>query len=400
MRKATTSSFVGALLALVLAAGPGAARLVAAARDLPGALEPLALPVRPEYERALKRLYLSVPDEFGVAATPEQRAIYLTFIQHAYSELIEALPAYTRIDIAVSAAQGAGELARLKAVAGDRPLVLHTLDDVKGGLDMWAQDLGERIVVDGQDRFLVPMAVESGDEYNRELSRSRAEVARDVFGDMIVQADFVFEGGNLAFDRVGNRLRVFIGYNDVWLTIENYARLGRTLSVDDVTRIVSSDFGGAEVVVVGKEQQSPRLFHLDQAFILLGDGTAVVNRIVDGSSRERTQLEATRRQLEGLGYRTLVIDHRQEHVARYQMSTNAVPFVDQQTGEKRIIFPVFPGEVKAGSVGVEQLGEKDLQGKGLAAYRTYAAAGYQPVPIRDYAHVVGGNTHCITNVLD
>ncbi|MEZ5285026.1 MAG: hypothetical protein R2712_09505 [Vicinamibacterales bacterium] len=156
-----------------------------------------------------------------------------------------------------------------------------------------------------------------------------------MFGDRTIAADFVFEGGNLAFDRIGSRTRVFIGYNDVRLTIENHARQGHEMSVDDVRGLVSEDFGGAEVVVVGRQQQSPLLFHLDQAFTLLDGQVAVVNRIVGPASPEQRQLQATESQLKALGYRRLPSSTRAGRRRRLPGSTNAVPFVDAATGRRR-----------------------------------------------------------------
>ncbi|MGE0815711.1 MAG: hypothetical protein AB7O28_21860 [Vicinamibacterales bacterium] len=383
--------FVAFALALAAApapraAGTGAARLTAE--------------VQPEYARALKRVYLSIPDPYrppGAAAVDPHR--HVEFARNAYSELITALPAYTAIELAVSDRVEPGLVEALRAAAGPRPFSVHVIERLHADLDMWAQDLGERVTVGGEDRFLVPMAVDARVAYNGELSRSRQRVARRVFGDRIIDAGFVFEGGNLAFDRVGDRTRVFIGYNDVRLTVENYRRLGRTLDAAAVSGLVADAFDGADVVVVGRETQSPLLFHLDQAFVLLGDGVAVVNRLVGPPSREQRQLEATASRLKALGYRLLPIDHTQDDVESYRVSTNAVPFLDAATGRRTIIFPVFPGEVAKGAP-AGRLTREVLVGKALAAYRTYEAAGYLPVPIRDFAHLVGGNTHCIANVLD
>ncbi len=357
-----------------------------------------AVQVRPEYERALKSVYLSVPSRFRdprQAAAPDR---HIEFVRAAYSELIAALPAYTSIDLAVADSDQDGVAGHLRSVAATRPFRTHVVEQLHAELDMWAQDLGEPIIVDGENRFLVPMSLDENVSYNGELAGSRRRVAHRVFPNRTVDADFVFEGGNLAFDRVGDGTRVFIGYNDVLLTIENYRRRGRSLDTAGVAQMVAADFGGAEVVVVGRSQQSPLLFHLDQAFILLGSNVAVVNRIVGPPSREQRQLEDTRTQLERLGYRTIAIDHTQSDVETYRISTNAVPFVDAQTGRKTILFPVFPGEAKGAPQG--RLRRDHLTGKSLAAYKAYEAAGYLPVPIRDFAHAVGGNTHCITNVLD
>jgi len=389
-RRATRLFIAGALWAIWIQGAPAAGGRPVGSADVQ---------VRPEYERALNRVYLSLPDEYR---GPRDAAIdahrHVQFVQQAYSELIASLPSYTNIDIAVSNRAEAALVATLRAVAGVRPFRVHVIDRLHADLDMWAQDLGERISIDGEDRFLVPMPIDERVAYNGEISRSRQGVAKRVFEDRTVEADFVFEGGNLAFDRAGDRPRVFIGYNDVQLTIENYRRLGHALDADGVARKVAADFGGAEVVVMGRAQQSPFLFHLDQAFILLGSDLAVVNRIVGPASREQQQLEMTRARLKALGYRTLAIDHTQADVENYQVSTNAVPFVDAETGKKTILFPVFPGETKGTPQG--RLTREQLTGKALAAYRTYEAAGYLPIPIRDFAHLVGGNTHCITNVLN
>jgi hypothetical protein len=354
--------------------------------------------VRPEYERTLKRVYFSIPDEYhGAREAAVDPHRHVAFVQHAYAELIAALPPYTRIDVAVSNTSDAALVERLRATAGPRPFQTHVIERLHADLDMWAQDLGERMLVDGDERFLVPMPIDPAVAYNGELSLWRRRVSQTLFGSNLLEADFVFEGGNLAFDRVDGRLRVFVGYNDVLLTIENYRRLGRRLDADAVKGLVSATFGGAEVVVVGREQQSPRLFHLDQAFMLLADNVAVVNRLVGPPTREQRQLEATRTALEGLGYRTIPIDHTQADIEGYRTSTNGVPFVDADTGEKKVIFPVFPGEVRGTPQG--RLTLDHLTGKALAAFRAYEAAGYHPIPIRDFAHIVGGSTHCITNVV-
>lgn len=365
-----------------------------------GRLADLRIQVRPEYERGLKRVYLSVPDEVHASKTPRVAPHrHVQFVEQAYAELIAALPRYTTIDLAISDRHQSAIVDGLRTVAGARQMNVQVVDRLHADLDMWAQDLGEPISVDGRDLFLVPMLIDPKVGYNGDISQSRQRVARRVFDDRVVDADFVFEGGNLAFDRVGDRSRVFIGFNDVRLTIENYKRRGRSLDVEGVAELVSRDFGGAEVVVMGRQLQSRFLFHLDQAFILLGDDVAVVNRILGPPSPEQRQLEATRSRLTALGYRTMAIDHTQADVEGYRVSTNAVPFVDAETGQKTIIFPVFPGELK-GAPPRGPLSGEHLAGKALAAYRVYEAAGYLPIPVRDLSHVVGGNTHCMANVLD
>ncbi|MGH9391759.1 MAG: hypothetical protein ACRD1Z_19330 [Vicinamibacteria bacterium] len=40
-----------------------------------------------------------------------------------------------------------------------------------------------------------------------------------------------------------------------------------------------------------------------------------------------------------------------------------------------------------------------LLGKAALAYDLYRDLGYEPSPLRDVTHPLGGNTHCILNVL-
>jgi len=43
--------------------------------------------------------------------------------------------------------------------------------------------------------------------------------------------------------------------------------------------------------------------------------------------------------------------------------------------------------------------EDDLTNEGLAAYRAFREAGYEPIPVRNFTFDQKGSLHCITNVL-
>ncbi|MEZ5421226.1 MAG: hypothetical protein R2708_28335 [Vicinamibacterales bacterium] len=237
------------------------------------------------------------------------------------------------------------------------------------------------------------MAIDDQASYNGDPARSRGRSPAGC-SRTIVDAGFVFEGGNLAFDRVGDRTRVFIGYNDVPLTIDNYRRQGRALDLDGVV-IMAADFGGAEVRWWGARSRARSCSTSTRR----SSCSATVWRSSTASSGRRrassSKLEATRSQARA----ARLPDHRHRPHAvggrELPISTNAVPFVDATTGRRTVVFPVFPGEcgTPEGRLSVEH-----LKGKALAAYRAYLAAGYQPVPVRDFAHALGGNTHCIANV--
>ena len=119
----------------------------------------------------------------------------------------------------------------------------------------------------------------------RDITHSREIIAAALFRrSAVARADFVFEGGNLSVDRAGDALRVFIGYNDLLMTVRAYRARGRRMTIAGAAENVSAWLGGAEVVVMGTDAQSPWLPHVDQAFALVGGQTAVVNTVDEGSS--------------------------------------------------------------------------------------------------------------------
>ena len=73
--------------------------------------------------------------------------------------------------------------------------------------------------------------------------------------------------------------------------------------------------------------------------------------------------------------------------------------MDKSTGKRKILYPVFPGELKDGAYRKGRLSPDDLTGKGLRAYDVYRELGYEPLPVRDHAHKHGGSLHCLVNPL-
>lgn len=345
----------------------------------------------PEYERRLGRVLLLVP------AAEEGEAKRALLLQAAYREILTVLPPHTVVEVAVSGKDEAFVRETLRAVGARETTRLHVVSPVE--LDMWAQDVGESVVLDGKPHFLVSATSSTSNAKNHILTSSRSTLAKEVFGvDSAVETSFVFEAGNWAFDRTPDGLRVFVGYNDVEATIQQEAERGRRVSQRAVLESISSVLAGAEVVMLGTERQSPYIFHLDQAFVLLADRTAVVAQIERKGSPEARQLAEIRRQLEEHGYRTLAIPHTLEEVRQYRSSTNVVPFVDAD-GRRRLLFPVFASEL-AKEPRRRPLTKDDLTGKARVAFETYEAAGYAPTPVPDFVSGAGGSIHCVINVLD
>lgn len=80
----------------------------------------------------------------------------------------------------------------------------------------------------------------------------------------------------------------------------------------------------------------------------------------------------------------------------HRSSVNVVPFFDREAGRKRVLLPVFPGELSEDATVVDR---RALGGKAAVAFDLYRDLGYEPSPLRDVTHTLGGNTHCIVNVL-
>jgi hypothetical protein len=332
--------------------------------------------VRPEYQRTLSRALVCFPDASG----DTEPAALSRFLEVAFRDLRSVLPSYATVELAARRPQP--EL---------RGADLHLVDDPEIEVELWAQDIGEPVLLEGRERFLVASPMPAAMGAASRMSVDRKRLAELIFGrENVAEARFVFEGGNLAFDE---RL-VLVGGNDVSRTI---AASGEIRSRRRVLEVVASTFGGIEAVEMGSEPPSPLLQHLDQAFVLLDDRVAVVCRIEGGGlEREERQLRYYAGQLRDLGYRLCFLDHGASDLTSYRSSINVVPFFDREAGRKRVLLPIFPGELSEDATVVDR---KALLGKAARAFDLYRDLGYEPSPLRDVTHPLGGNTHCILNVL-
>jgi hypothetical protein len=349
--------------------GLGAASLL----RLPERARPV---VRPEYQRTLERALVLYPD----ASRDTDPSALSRFLEAAFADLRSVLPSYTKLDVAARREPSVLEGARF-----------HRVDDPGVEIELWAQDVGEPVFLDGRERFLIapPLPASMGPASG--MSASRKRLAELVFGrDSVSEAPFVFEGGNLAFDSS----RVLVGRNDVSRTI---AASDETRTRGQVLQAVSTTFAGMEAVEIGSEPQSPLLQHLDQSFVLLDEGVAVVCRLEGGGlDTEERQLRHCADQLRGLGYRVSFLEHRASDLESYRSSINVVPFLDREASRKRVLLPIFPGELSEDATVVDR---KALLGKAARAFDLYRDLGYEPSPIRDVTHPLGGNVHCVLNVL-
>lgn len=357
--------------------------------------------VTPEYDRFLEHLLLTVP------STPEKGAGSYLSLEQMYGDLLAALPAYTKIDATVERKGEANLIALLNQTDKlDQTKIYHPALWTKP-VESWSQDLGEVVSIAGQQKFIIPMDFKKKFKETRNRLKSRNKVLRATFPRReVIQADFTYEGGNMTFDMIDGQLVVFIGYNDIVHTQENYTAEGKTISPQAVAEKISKTFGDAKVVVMGNDYQAPYQFHIDQSFIILADQQVVMNKyIMDKDQylnaqwvKHQTQQEYYKKQLLALGYTITELEVPINEASQFHASINAVPYMDKETGMRKIIFPTFPDDIEGNfSNTAPQL--ENIQGQALQAYRTFQSLGYQPVPVRDTCFRAKGNTHCITNVL-
>jgi hypothetical protein len=316
------------------------------------------------------------------------------FLGAAFLDVLDALPSYAVVEVAVRKEDRELGL----ELSRGREARVHVVESQEVAIELWAQDLGEPILRDGQRRFLVSRTMSPSMGEPSKMSVDRKRVAEVVFGEGAVdEASFVFEGGNLAFDERRGATRVLVGYNDVSRTLAEQRAMGESPSRREILDEIGNAIGGAEAVEMGNEPQLRLLQHIDLAFVILEGGAAVVCRIEGGGlPDESRQLARHAGELRELGYQVSFLDHQASDLEGVRSSVNVVPFTDKESGEKRVLFPVFPGEVAEDA---RLMTREVLRGKAARAFDLYRDLGYRPSPVRDVTHRLGGNTHCLLNVL-
>lgn len=360
--------------------------------------------ITPEYQRKIEKILLSVPSNEDISTD---------FIQKVYRDLIIKLPSYSNIQFVINRSRIEDLQALIEEVQKEFQLdfknrIEAVVVEDENGVDLWSQDFGELVKVNGKETFIISADLDEeifrSDSVDRNLKRKKIFLEKlKNQGLEIKQAEFVFEGGNITFDKTEKGNRIFIGYSDIHYTQQNQRNSENKMNNREIAKKISQTFGGAEVVVLGNKPLFETVFHIDQAFIILENKKVIINQCdepcLEGKMDVGEQLRYYKAQLEKLGYETIVIKNTAEQLKNAYSSTNAIPFVDRNTGAKKVLMPVFPDEIKYESRGKTEISSRDLQDKGELAYRAFVKAGYEPLLVRDYAHIDKGNIHCLSNVL-
>jgi hypothetical protein len=359
-----------------------------------------SIEVTPEYERSLERVLLTVSRDANV--------------EEYYGDFIINCPEYTQFEVVVDEARH-DEIRRLFRkldVDKDRVSFCEIEDGYR--VEKWAQDYTDMVSLQGEDQLLMMKKIgnppedwhEDWHKFSERVNQ-RTDLLKKCLGEnQYLEVPFIFEGGNMLFDSTPNGLRVFMGYNDIMCTRYAYDWEMCDFSDEDIIELMSAYFGGAEIIVMGEEQQAQEIFHLDHVFTILDDATVVMRATSDEVDYGEV-LATYKQQFEELGYRIIEVETTAERFSSFEGCVNGIPFVDQETDKKSMMFPVYADDFVKPETYDKSLRyfknnpilEEDLTSEGLAAYRAFKQAGYEPIPVRNFTFAEHGSLHCLTNVL-
>jgi len=384
------------------------------------ASQPKPWQIVPEYDRRMKRVVVSLPDD---DAHPT--------LQH---EVLSKLPDYAEIVLLTPANrlesiqrwiddQPYGERtsivpydprhrsgARLYLLLPDEDsLVPVDTEEFRIGTQhgtQWAQDLFE-VATDTNNRSILLTACAHKcyqamhDRMDRRVISDNVYLRRLDFGSVDLQKlDLAFKGGNVLVDEHQGERIAFCGYDSVRTSRTVWeAFRGEKLSDDRIAEMFKTGLNVDRVVLVGGPDSQPELmYHLDQAMLLLPGRRAAVARVVGDTPRlepdasrirqVRAFLAELRVCLCDLGYSLIDVDTPVDNVLQYQHYVNAIPYVDDRTEDRVMLFPVFSSESVAQPEGFLERNIARLE-----------ATGYRVTTVPTHAYELTGGIHCLVNVV-
>ncbi len=269
---------------------------------------------------------------------------------------------------------------------------------------VWAQDLFEILVTtNGNHQIMIsdahkwftsidddPLNIASDNSYVSSLSGIGLDVKR---------SKLVFSGGNILVDELKGEKLVFAGGDVLRKTATVWRALGNVdTNESQIMDLLKESMNADRVIIIGRDEAQPAaLFHLDQAMVFLSNATVAVTRVTGKNPDNPADLKEIqavkiflmelRSILSELGYTIINIETSVNNILNYQYYANAIPFINDETGENTLLMPVFSNSTTG----------KALAGKNQAAYES---AGYHVIPVESRAYESNGGIHCLINVLD
>ncbi len=217
-----------------------------------------------------------------------------------------------------------------------------------------------------------------------------------------VTLPIAFMGGNVIPDAIDGRRVVFIGSDIINATKLIWRALDEFTPDDSfVESTLKQIFAADELVVIGnpKFQQPNHLFHLDQAFTILGPGIACIENIVKSDNDPLIKhpdvisvdlfLSELRNTLLSRGYEVYSIDVTPKDVLQYKHYINAIPYTHRETGERVILMPTFPSDLVTS--------DREIVARNTT---TFEMLGYHVIHVPTKVNQISGGIHCLVNVVN
>jgi agmatine deiminase len=299
------------------------------------------------------------PHERTLMAWPCRRALWGPVLERArrdHAELANAIAAFEPVTMV--ARPGADAAQARRACAGAVEVLELAIED------SWLRDTGPLFVLDDHDRPARRVAVRFGFNgwggryapFDADVAAGRALASR--YGDAVVDAPLVLEGGSIAVDGAGTLLTT----EQCLLAPNRNPRLAR----EEIEALLGEHLGAERVVWLGRGLTEDRDTdgHVDLIAAFTAPGEVLLQAAPAGTE-DHERMEDNRRRLldAGLGVRTLdVLAHAELAGRRVVVSqlnlylangAVLVPLADAATDEQALatIASAYPGREAIGVPG-------------------------------------------------
>jgi len=394
--------------------------------------------VVPEYDRKLEEVLLAVDPSFG----PHEMLRF-------HHPLLEALPRYTQTSFIVAQKDSSALKAALIGTGTEKRTQILPIEDFSG-LGPWSQDIGE-IIKRGNEYVLLTPHSPSSSGLNKGIrEKLKAEGIKveetdlcfgggDITFDVIDEKLNVFVGYNAIHSTQNSATSLFGGkpiaeikreFSRVFggaqvnvlgnkpLRIPTF-HLDQSVLILDGRRAVVNDLidiedpikrseiieEGAKRLAEQTADQEIRKERKRSWRDILGKKTFeeinlreilvksctrdYIELLPRHITRHQEQIGIIIQQLRELGYEITRMPWPLKQALSYQSYTNAVPYVDKNTRQQKILVPIYPDDD----------GVYRMQGPNKEALDIYSRKlGYEPIPLENKSFLNRGNSHCLMNV--
>ncbi|MFC1769537.1 agmatine deiminase family protein [Nitrospirota bacterium] len=210
-----------------------------------------------------------------------------------------------------------------------------------------------------------------------------------------LRTPLIFKGGNILVDKKDGVRIAFVGRDVIQETIMVTDKICKSIPEDEVRKRLKEYLNVEKVFIIGSAKQQPlRMFHLDQAMVLLGDGVVGVTSLVDKSNNRHIKdikrfLIELRTTLNTLGYSIVDMETTEDDVRNYRYYANGVAYKNKESGKREFLFPMFHSPK-------EEINRETYMNN----IRKIEELGYKVIQVPTKANHRHGGIHCMMNVLN